>query len=302
MKHYQEQIPLYLAGQLTPAQASSLEAHLRACPLCQEELAYWRDLAAEIKTSNAAITPPSSLVDRALERIHQQEPLPRSSFISEKILLPIQRTAALLRAQAYLVKRELWPTAAAIMALGVITSLISNHAEVIQFLAPMIAAASLASLYGPENDPAHELVLAAPTSPWKILLARLSVVSAYNLLLALLASLALLWIVPPDLLAILILGWLAPLAFLSALALLLSVWIGSGNALVVAYGLWVIQFLKISIVAGNWAYYPGLDAFLTAYRSFWQSPALLLPFSLALLIISLLSTRITERGLNAPSV
>jgi hypothetical protein len=298
MKHFQEQMPLYLAGQLNIEDTLELEKHLRGCPACQDELNFWRSLASEIKANASAISAPADLAEGALRRIHSEESLTKNSFVSAKVTTPFLRTISLLRAQAYLIKREMWPTSAAVMALGVIVALLSNHVEAVTFIAPMVAAASLAALYGPSYDPAYELTLATPTSAWKILLARLSVVSGYNLLLALLSSLALLLIVPPGLLGMIALGWLAPMAFLSALALLLSLWIGTGNAVIFAYGLWVIQFLQISIVTENWEYSASWNAFLTTYRSIWQSPGLLLILSLVLLGVALLSTRYTERGIT----
>jgi hypothetical protein len=244
------------------------------------------------------LTAPAGLAERALEYVRPTQAAPRPAF--QPLRLSLGRTLSLLRAQAYLIQSEMWPTSAAVMALGVIVALLSNHVEALSFLAPLVAAASLAMLYGPEHDPAHELVLSTPTSTWKILLARLSVVSAYNLLLALLAGLAMLLIVPPHLLGLIILGWLAPMACLSALALLLSLWIGAANAVTLAYTLWVIQYVQISQLLANWRWAPGWDAFLSAYRSFWQSPGLLFGLSLILLGAALLSTRFTERRLPHP--
>jgi hypothetical protein len=104
-------------------------------------------------------------------------------------------------------------------------------------IAPLIAAGSLSLLFGPEHDPAHELTLSTPTSSWKLLLARLSIVSAYNLMLAIIAMLILMIAFPPGLLGTLALGMLAPMAFLSALALLLSIWIGTSNAIAISISL-----------------------------------------------------------------
>ena len=290
MKHYQEQIPLYVAGRLSSEETFELENHLPGCPTCRTELDFWRTLADEITASDTLVIAPVDLADRALMRIRAEgESGFKGSFF---------RVFNLLRAQAYLIKREMWPTSAAVMALGVIVALLSNHVEAITFIAPMVAAVSLALLYGPEHDPAHELTMSTPTSSWKLLLARLSVVSAYNLLLALLSSLAMLLIVPPNLLGVITLGWLAPMAFLSALALLLSLWIGTSNAVALAYGLWILQFLQISKILENWGYSSNWDAFMNTYRSFWQSPDLLLALALVLLGAALFSTRYTEHGLT----
>jgi hypothetical protein len=156
----------------------------------------------------------------------------------------------------------------------VATALISNHAEAIYFIAPLVAAAGLTVSFGPENDQAYELVMSTPVSPWKVLLARLSIVSGYNLLLALAASLALLAIVPAGLLGAVILGWLAPMAFLSALALLLALWIGTGNAIAISYGLYVAQYASYQTIS-RMVTVPALEPLISAYQQFWHSPALM---------------------------
>lgn len=298
MKHYLDELPLYAAGQLAPADALELEEHLRACADCRDELAFWQALSGELQAANAAVVAPPDLAEGALQRIHAGAATQDHATLAARLFKPCQHAFSLLRAQAYLVKREIWPATAGVMALAVITGLLSNHAEAISYVAPLVAAAGLAALYGPEHDPAYELTLAAPTSAWKILLARLSVVSAYNLLLALLASLVMLLIVPPELLGAIILGWLAPMAFLSTLALLLSRWMSASRAIAIAYGLWVLQFMQSARIFTRWDLSAHWGSFLNAYRLFWQSPGLLLLFSLLLLGLALISTRFSERGLN----
>jgi hypothetical protein len=181
------------------------------------------------------------------------------------------------------------------MAIGVVAALLVEKEGVIHFIAPMVAATSLAVIYGPEHDPAIELALSTPTSPWKILLARLTLVSGYNLLLTLMASLVLLVIVPLDLFGTLILAWLGPLTFLSALALLLSLWIGTSNAVTIVYGLWLAQYIQPAQTIGVWNLSPAWEAFFSAYQRFWQDPMLLLTFSLLLLGVALLSANRPER-------
>jgi hypothetical protein len=271
--------PLYVAGQLDGSECQEFEQHLAGCAECQADYAMWAAVFATISTANQAVTAPPALAERALGRVHTRPPL-QTAFL---------RAWQLLGAQARLVQHELWPACAAVMAIGVAVALLAEKAGVIQFIAPMVAAASLAILYGPEHDPATELALATPTSPWKILLARLALVSGYNLLLALLASLALLALVPPNVFGALVLGWLGPLAFLSALALLLSLWIGTGNAVMLVYSLWLAQYIRPTQALGIWQWSPVWEAFFSAYQRFWQNPLLLLTFSLLLLGIALMS-------------
>lgn len=279
-------LPLYATGQLDKQERAELEGHLAGCAECQADYAMWAEVSSAISaTSRAAIAPPS-LAGRALERIHARPPL-QSAFL---------RAWHLLQAQALLVQHELWPACAAVMAIGVAVALLADKEGVIRFIAPMVAAASLAALYGPERDPAGELALATPTSPWKILLARLTLVSGYNLLLALMASLVLLAIIPPSLFGALVLAWLGPLTFLSALALLLSLWIGTGNAVMIVYGLWLAQYIlptREAIVI--WKLSQAWVTVFSSYQGFWQNSALLLALSILLFGVALMSANRSER-------
>ena len=284
-ERYKELLPLYVAGQLGDAERAEIEGHLGGCAECQADHSLWREISAEISTTGRAVVAPPRLVDRALERIHARPPL-QAAFL---------RAWQLLRAQALLVHHELWPACAAVMAIGVVVALLVEKESVIHFIAPMVAAASLAVTYGPEHDPAVELALSTPTSPWKILLARLTLVSGYNLLLALIASLALLVIIPLDLVGALILAWLGPLTFLSALALLLSLWIGTSNAVTIVYGLWLVRTIQPAQTIGVWELSPAWETLFSTYQQFWQDPMLLLIFSLLLLGIALLSANRSER-------
>ena len=280
-ERYRDLLPLFVADQLNEKEQVEMETHLATCEECQADLKLWETVSAEIKTSNQAVDAPSvGLVDAALSKVHAL------SSKREQAQVPglMRRAWQLLYAQAFLVQREMWPASAAVMALGIIVALLSNHVEAVYFIAPLVAAASLSVLFNPEYDPAYELTLATTTSPWKVLLARLSIVSAFNLLLALVAALVLLALVPPDLLGALILGWLAPMAFLSALALLLSLWIGTSNAVMITYLLWIAQYVPYKSV-GAWMVSPGWSSAILAYRQFWHGPMLL--FLLALLLIGM---------------
>lgn len=276
--NHEEQLILYAANQLDEASTAEFEKHLADCADCQADLLLWKSVADEIRIADSAEPAPPHLADRALERIHQPA-APRLAF---------RRVIQLLRSQTFLVQREMFPATAAVMALGVIVALISKHAGFIYFLAPLMAAASLSILFGPEHDPAHELTLSTPTSSWKLLLARLSIVSAYNLLLALAATLVLMIAFPVELIGALALGVLAPMAFLSVLALLLSMWIGTNNAIAISYTLWLAQSVPFQSI-GAWTGSPAWESFLHAYREFWHSPMLLFAFTLPLLFLALWS-------------
>jgi len=283
-ERYEDLLPLFVAGQLDDGERAEMENHLDACSDCQADLALWSAVSSEIQETSRRVNPPSSAVGAALTRVRE------TSMKGEQARGPsmMRRAWGLLRSQVFLVQREIWPASAAVMALGIIVALLSKQLGAVYFLAPLVAAASLSLLFNPESDPAYELTLATPTSPWKVLLARLSIVSTYNLLLSLAAALALLVIIPPGFFGTLILGWLAPMAFLSALALLLSLWIGTSNAIALTYILWIAQYLPHQVI-GAWMASPAWRSAILAYQGFWHSPALLFFLSVLLALVALWS-------------
>ncbi len=288
-EHFAELLPFYVSGQLNEGERSSLEGHLAGCADCRADLELWRAVGSEIRASSSAVQAPAGLAGRVLEDVQARRSFRRA----------LRRTFNLLRIQATLVRREMWPSSAILMMIGVAATLLARQTILIHYLAPLVAAASLSVLFGPENDPACELTLATPTSPWKVLLARLALVHGYNLILTLIASLFLLLIIRPDLLWLFVLGWLGPMTFLPALALLLSLWTGSGNSVAIAYGLWLVQFISPSWLPGSLANL--LTPVMEAYRQFWARPVLLVAVGLILLAVALWSAgRAAPRLVNNP--
>ena len=274
--NHEEQIILYAANQLDEQTRADFEKHLADCADCQADLLLWRSVADEINASDSLVPAPAQLAESALETI----------LAPSRLMRAFKSTAQLLRMQLLLMHNELWVGSAALMFIFLAMALLVARVEVLHFFVPMIAAGTVTLIYGSEHDPAAELTFATPISPWKILLARLTLVSAYNVFLALCATVGLLLILPPQALGELILGWLAPMTFLSALALLLSLWIGTSNALFISYTLWAAQYLALTSV-GEW--FAFLDPWLESYRQFWQNPALLFIFGFALILFALWS-------------
>ncbi len=275
--NHEEQIILYAANQLDEQTRADFEKHLADCADCQSDLILWKSVADEIHASDSLVPAPAQLADSALEAIHQKNKLARA----------LRSTGQLLRMQILIIHNELWIGSAALMFIFLAMALLVERVEVLYFFAPMIAAGTVTLIYGSENDPAAELTFATPISPWKVLLARLTLVSAYNVFLAGCATLVLLLIIPPQALGEFILGWLAPMTFLSALALMLSLWIGTGNALFIAYLLWAAQYASL-ISFGEWSAFASPS--LETYRQFWQNPAMLFVFSFALIVFALWSS------------
>jgi hypothetical protein len=275
--NHEEQLIRYAAHQLNESEHADFERHLAECADCQADLLLWQSVADEIHASNSTIPAPIHLADSALEAIHAPSKLVRA----------YKNTVQLLRMQLLLMHNELWIGSAALMFIFLAMALLVARVEVLHFFMPMIAAGTVTLIYGSEHDPAAELTFATPISPWKILLARLTLVSAYNVFLALCATVGLLLILPPQMLGEFILGWFAPMTFLSALALLLSLWLGTSNALFISYTLWAAQYLALTSV-GEW--FAFLTPWLESYRQFWNDPALLFVFGFALVLFALWST------------
>ena len=274
--NHEEQCIRYAANQLNDSERAEFEKHLAQCTNCQADLPLWQSLANEVIASDSAVLAPVHLADAALEAIHAPSKLTRA----------FKSMVQLLRMQLLLMHSELWIGSAALMFIFLAMALLVARVEVLYFFVPMIAAGTVTLIYGSEHDPAAELTFATPTSPWKILLARLTLVSAYNVFLALCATAGLLLILPPQALGELILGWLAPMAFLSALALLLALWIGTNNALFISYTLWAAQYLALTSVSAWFAF---LTPWLESYRQFWHNPVLLFIAGFALILFVLWS-------------
>ena len=280
--HLSDLLPLYVSGALDRDQQLAVEKHLALCGECQADLALWKAVSGEVVTASAVIQPPRGLADAALAQVAGAKR--RSPGVGAKL----RRMNQLLRSQMPLVHREIWPASAAVIALGYVAALIAEHSGFIYALAPLMAAACVSLIYGPENDPAHELTLATPTSPRQILLARLVLVFGYNLGLVLVATLGLLPILDASLIGPLVLAWLAPMTFLSAAALVLSLWVGASNAISITYIAWLIQLLAGPLQSPQAGMHvsEGMVRFMAAYQHFWQSPALLLALSAVLFAVA----------------
>ncbi len=274
-------LPLYVSGALDRDQRLAVEKHLPGCPDCQADLALWKSVSAEVTAVDQTVEAPRGMADRALARARQ----PRAG--GADWMQRLRHIGLLLRSQMPLVHREIWPASALVIGLGFIAALIAERAGFVYALAPLIAAACVSLIYGPENDPAYELTISTPTSPRQILLARLVLVFGYNLALVIAAMLALLPALPDQqpVLGTLALNWLAPMTFLSAAALALSLWIGATNAISITYVAWLGQFLAGPLLSPQAALQigvrvsPAAAQVIAAYQGFWQTPALLLALS-----------------------
>ncbi|WP_406318778.1 hypothetical protein OHA77_15310 [Streptosporangium sp. NBC_01639] len=194
------------------------------------------------------------------------------------------RAWALLAMEARMLRPVIWLLSALVMAVAIGAGYALVRVEAAEFVlalaAPLVAAAGVATLYGPEQDDAFELVAVTPTSPRVVLLARVTLVFGYDLLLALLASVVLapLSYLPAGL-SSLIATWLGPMAALAALTLLLAVCWNPGGAMGGALAVWSLYALTFTDV-------PVLESL----QRFWTTGPPTVGLALALAIAAAIMT------------
>jgi hypothetical protein len=118
-------------------------------------------------------------------------------------------------------------------------------------IAPLVAALGVSFLYGPGVDLVVEIEEATPVSQRKILLARLTLIFGFNLVVGLVGSLVLtvagiMGLIPMLNFFSLVGIWLAPMTALSALAFLLTVITGDPLAgMAMSMTIWAMQALRL---------------------------------------------------------
>jgi hypothetical protein len=255
-----ELLPEYAAGTLHPARRAEVAAHLAGCAGCRADLAGWVGLATAARAGPVEAPPGTDLVYRVMVR----------SALSEPPKVRRRFSLALVAAEARLLRLPLLLASAVVMAVGMAVAAVQTSAsawsgEILALVAPIVAAAGISSVYGPQRDPAFEVVAATPTAQRLILLIRIALVFGYDLVLALAASgvVAAFGADAPGLRA-LVVAWLGPMALLSALCLVLVVWVGPDAAIGVAVGLWCLRFLAV----GELTEFTWLE---TAIRALWST-------------------------------
>jgi hypothetical protein len=197
--------------------------------------------------------------------------------------------------QPRLIHRSLWAGAAVGIFMATSMALLrwsffglTQPGTTLEFFLPVIAAVSMAFIYGPESDTGLEVTQATPVSPRYIAACRLLALGSYELLLSLLATgvVAYAHHIGFGELALL---WLGPMALLSACGLLLSLLTGP---IVAAIGLcigWLAQFVQFT----------GIDLTSRATAPTWLSQPVVFALAAVVLFVALLYLPRHERRMGA---
>lgn len=221
----------YLAGELDPVRAMSVDAHLGGCPVCRAAVPYEREW-----------------LESSWQRLEDQAGLPRPRP-AERLL----RLAGMPGHVARLVTvtptlGRAWLAAVlAVLAFGVLAA--RQTADALPFFlvaAPVLPLAGIAAAYGPHVDPVHELLAATPLSGPRLLLLRSTAVLTVAFVLAGLASPLL--PAPPGLSA----AWLLPALVATSGCLALSTRLSVPVAALTAGGLWLSGVAVAAEVGGGW--------------------------------------------------
>ena len=233
--------------------------------LASEEQA--ADLLPTVERLQAWRAPEPTPTDtaRLLAKLESQLPITNyQSRISNRLKTALQPPFLLLRAERYLIRRELLAASALVMGIGTGLSLLNPEGAsllpdgtpapgglVLALIAPLVAALGISFLYGPGADPVIEIEESTPVSQRKILLARLTLIFGFNLIVGLVGSLLLagagwLGLIPTLNFFELVGIWLAPMTALSALAFFLTVLSGdplAGTAMSIT--IWGAQAFRL---------------------------------------------------------
>jgi anti-sigma factor RsiW len=247
VRHRTDALVEYAAGALTGPDRASVEAHLARCPSCRAELASWTTVAAAVVGPVQAPPGPAWAVRAALTRSALTPPAPVAPPARPRRL---RFAGQLLRAELRLVRPAVWVASVLVMACAVGLARGGGGDSIgllLSLVAPLLAVAGVAAVYGPESDPAFEVLAITPTSPRLVLLARVTLVFGYDLVLSLAASALTPLVAPHARLVGLVAAWLGPMALLLALSLALAMWIGPTWSMAVAAGLWGLRVVTVSI-------------------------------------------------------
>lgn len=162
----------------------------------------------------------------------------------------------LLAAQMRFVHPATWIASLLAMLCGVFVTLAFYETGGSQFfvwIAPIVTALGIAFLYAHDTSEVLEIQLATPIAPRVMLLGRLAVIFAFDLCLAVIASVILAVAQSEISLVPLILSWFVPMTFLSGLAFALSMWLFDPLvSVLISLALWGLFVARSTVASPLW--------------------------------------------------
>jgi hypothetical protein len=278
--HVSDLLPAYVNGTLDAGATARVEAHLGSCRACQGELAEWQAIAGVAYRAYQRVSSPAdTLLDRVWAEIDMTAPH-REGW---RLVRQLHWLRQLLLGQIPLVRRGIWAASALTMALGCAVELLQAYGagRALALFAPVIAAMGVAFVYGPESDPSLEIALATPTTARLVLLCRLTLVYAYDIFLAVIASAVIMQARGGAGIWSVIVLWLGPMLFLSTLSLVLTLIFGSAAGIGAALAIWATRV----VASSHWI----VGARSELFARFWGNNALLIPIAAALLVFAFIA-------------
>lgn len=231
-----------------PGSAAHLAEILAASGLADQEIADLEGVLPALAAWRAPQPAPSD-TRRLLEGLRRSSPRP--SPVRQALARPLDASARALlvlqvaQGQVRVLGRDFWLLSAAVVAVGALLASASTpptQALLLRAIGPLLAYLGTASAFRGAGLGALEAELATTTSTVRLVLARLVVVLAYDVLLGLVLSLVLELRFPGGaggLLAV-SLHWLAPLLLVAGGGLLLSAWLPLKLAVGAVYAAWLV--------------------------------------------------------------
>jgi len=277
--HVSDVLAAYGQGALDEVTSARVRMHLAVCRRCRTELAAWVAIG---EAAEAAVGP-----------------MPQDGRLLARVWAEVDRPALRGRGLGFLGAAStpmphrgwrLWLASALVMVLGCVVANVAWRAVpgglVLALVAPLVAAVGVATI----DRPPMRGIDRTP-APRRTLLAQLTLVVGYDLVLALGATASLVVAHRGSGLWALVTLWLGPLFLLSALSLLLSTRLSPRAAVVGAFALWTLRI--IGIAAPDWRLPAGGDVLLT---ELWGTNATVLALAALLLAAALVAPRWETTG------
>jgi Putative zinc-finger len=294
----------YANHTLSPEEQVTVQVHLAQCSDCQAEVDAWARLRQTMQVvSTHTPAPRADLFSRIEQQLDLVSPpiLWRwGSSLTHACCFMLTISAEHVWAQARLIRRDLfWLPLFLIPLVGSIVFLPQPWQQspgTIALMASLLAAFSIAFLYGQDADPAREIVLVTQTSPQVVLGIRCGLVFGYDLVFncgLVLPFLAWHGIITP---AWFLTNWLAPLCCLSAIALLLSILMNASAAALACGILWLLRGLNDlqTTIFGDKGPLPK-TFWQQHYENFWHQGPLLFGVATLAVLLAFMAIERKER-------